>query len=145
MRETLAVAAGIGPAIYRRPGESEDLYKIRFDDLLGIVRTSVQGFWNMGEAERYIRDLESVVGELRRRGERVRVLVDRRGSPFFSSAVAERFGRMNREVYGGHDDRIAIVVDSSLAKIQLGRLLTHVGSKAFLSLGAAETWLQSQG
>ena len=124
------------PVTHRAP----TAFDMQIDEATGLVRTRVQGDWTLDEAEDYISELTELVDECRRRFGRARVLADQRGAPKQSESVTDRLCEVHATMYAD-TDRLAIVVDSSLAKGRMRRRFTHVGSQAFLSHMAAELWL----
>jgi hypothetical protein len=121
---------------------SPGLYNLCYERETGIIRTSVQGFWSVVDTDDYFERLAAYIDAGRRRTGSVRVLVDRRSSPVQSSEVGLRMQKANEDLYRP-GDRLAIVVGSSLLKIQLGRLFRHEGSKAFSSYDEAVSWLKA--
>jgi hypothetical protein len=114
-------------------------FELVYDPTAGIVRTMVRGFWSLDDADAYFRRLGILIHTARREFGHARVLVDRRGCPVQSAEVAQRMSRANRDLFP--TDRLAIVVDSNLVRMQMRRLFSHQGSQAFLSYEAAMTWL----
>ncbi len=114
-------------------------FDLRIDETARIIRTSAHGFWTLAQTEDYLAELAEIVDESRARFGRSRVLADWRGSPIQSEAVGARLA-VAATFFAEHD-RVAVVVESSLAKGQMRRRLTHPGSQAFLSYTAAELWL----
>ncbi len=138
MASYLTPSAGIaGAPIALRVDAPFDLW---IDDGARIVRTAGRGFWTMAQAEAYAFELGEVMDQCRLRFGHSRVLSDRRGTPVQAHAVADRLGLANATLFTERD-RLAVVVDSSLAKSQLRRRFAHSGSQAFLSYAAAELWL----
>lgn len=122
---------------------NEHHFAIRYDPESNIIYSKVQGFWSVANAAAYVKAMKREMAERRTQNEIINVLVDRRETPVLSAEVADLLQKANREIYIS-TDRLAIVVDSSLLKMQLRRLFSHEGSKAFLSIDAALTWLQAR-
>jgi hypothetical protein len=133
----LACPAVDGPI---RGGDGLPIYRIFLDERLGVIRTDVCGFWEADDGVIYFDQLARFIDIARRRFGSVKVLVDRRESPIQSAAVAAQMRTANARLYRP-EDRLAIVVDSSLLLMQLRRLFSHAGSRAFLSSEEAEAWL----
>jgi hypothetical protein len=136
------VAAFPVPAQLRRSGETLALYKFRWDDRAELIRGEARGCWSPDETDSYLADLRNFVVASRSLIGKVRVLLDRRDVTVQSPEVAERLANANRAIFMG-EDRIALVVDSSLMKVSLRKRMPHAGTKAFLSIDAAETWLRA--
>jgi hypothetical protein len=131
----------VPPAILHIPGEQTPRYVIKFDQD-GVIRARTHGGWTLEEVDQYVSHLAGFVGEARRIFGRARLLIDRRETPLQPPAIDARFGRANAELYRD-EDRLALVVESSLIKVQMRGHFSHPGSKAFLSCEAAETWLNA--
>jgi hypothetical protein len=129
---------GVGGPPLVPPGTGP--FDVRIDEAARIVRTEARGFWTLMQTEDYCAELADRIEECRRRFGCARVLVDRRDAPIQPIPVIERLGEFNATHFAD-SDRLAIVVESSLAKGQMRRHFTHAGSQAFLSYVAAELWL----
>ena len=132
-RPPVAAGAPIAPPPDR-------LYRMTVDEAARIARVSTHGSWTIDDTEDYIAELFELVEDCRRRFGRVRLLVDRRESEIQSEPVVDRLMEVNAALFRV-DDRLAVVVGSSLAKGQLRRAFVHAGSQAFLSHDAARLWL----
>lgn len=115
------------------------LYEIIRDDRLKIVRIDRIGVQQLADVDRYLAVLGDVVRDVRLRFGRVRVLADLRNSPVRTQEAAERMRLGNLALYRP-GDRVALIVESSLLKMQLRRTLVEY-QNIFLSPHAAETWL----
>ena len=115
------------------------LYEIIRDDPLRILRISRVVVQQLGDVDRYLAVLGDVVRDARLRFGRVRVLADLRNSPIRTQEAAERMRLGNLALYR-EGDRVALIVESSLLKMQLRRTLVEY-QNIFLSPHAAETWL----
>jgi hypothetical protein len=129
------------PAAFQAAGEESPRYVINFDQN-GVIRAHTRGGWSLEEVDRYFAHLGAFVAEARKISGRAKLLIDRRETPLQPPAIDARFGRANAELYR-EGDRLALVVGSSLIKVQMRGHFTHPGSKAFLSCEAAETWLSA--
>lgn len=118
-------------------------YRLELDEATGFVWGRGRGFWSLADGEDYFRKVKPLVDESRKRLGAARVLIDGRGTPAQTPEVAERFEQISLSLYRP-EDRVAIVVDSALFKMQLSRV--RVGAKSpqvFLSPDEAETWLKT--
>ncbi|MGV3768433.1 MAG: hypothetical protein ACO1NM_00225 [Sphingobium phenoxybenzoativorans] len=106
------------------------------------VRVSSGGLWTQADAERSLVVHKRIIREARLRFGSVKAMIDLRDviRPTLESALW--FQSTNSEIYR-EDDRIAVVVKSSVFKIQLRRALMVGTREAFLSMDAAEMWLQA--
>ncbi|WP_447724092.1 hypothetical protein [Sphingomonas koreensis] len=115
------------------------LYEIARDDQLKILRITRVAVQQLADVDRYLAVLGDVVRDARLRFGRVRVLADLRNSPIRTQEAAERMRVGNLVLYRA-GDRVALIVESSLLKMQLRRTLVEY-QNIFLSPHAAETWL----
>jgi hypothetical protein len=115
------------------------LYEIVRDDRVRIVRVNSVAVQQLADVDRYLTILGDVVRDARLRFGKVRVLADLRNSPIRTQEAAERMRTGNLALYRD-GDRVALIVESSLLKMQLRRTLVEY-QNIFLSPSAAETWL----
>ena len=115
------------------------LYEIVRDDRIKIVRINRVAVQQLADVDRYLAVLGDVVRDARTRFGRVRILADLRNSPIRTQEAAERMRLGNLALYR-EGDRVALIVESSLLKMQLRRTLVEY-QNIFLSPNAAETWL----
>ncbi|HEY0623197.1 hypothetical protein [Sphingomonas sp.] len=115
------------------------LYEIVRDDRLKILRINSVAVQQLADVDRYLAVLGDIVRDVRLRFGRVRVLADLRNSPIRTQEAAERMRMGNLALYRT-GDRVALIVESSLLKMQLRRTLVEY-QNIFLSPHAAETWL----
>lgn len=133
--EALSAADAVGKVVASEPS----LYEIVRDDRLKILRISRVAVQQLADVDRYLAVLGDVVRDARLRFGRVRVLADLRNSPIRTQEAAERMRSGNLALYRA-GDRVALIVESSLLKMQLRRTLIEY-QNIFLSPHAAETWL----
>lgn len=115
------------------------LYEIVRDDQLKILRINRVAVQQVADVDRYLAVLGDIVRDARLRFGRVRVLADLRNAPVRTQEAAERLRVGNLALYRP-GDRVALIVESSLLKMQLRRTLVEY-QNIFLSPHAAETWL----
>lgn len=108
----------------------------------GIVRLVGHGAWSVEYMNRHFRELDPVVATARMRMRNVMVLADLRDAPIQSPDVAEMINIGTRRLYRD-GDRIAIVVQSSLVKLQMKRIVDCAQVQIFISVAAACTWLMA--
>lgn len=118
---------------------ASDRYEIIRDDRLKILRISQVAVQTREEVDQYLAVLGEIVRDARLRFGRVRVLADLRNAPLRTQEAAERMRMGNLALYRT-GDRVALIVESSLLKMQLRRTLVEY-QNIFLSPNAAETWL----
>jgi hypothetical protein len=115
------------------------LYEIVRDDRLKILRVNRVAVQQLADVDRYLAVVGGIVRDARLRFGQVRVLADLRNSPIRTQEAAERMRVGNLGLYRV-GDRVALIVESSLLKMQLRRTLVEY-QNIFMSPSAAETWL----
>ncbi|MBV9841798.1 MAG: hypothetical protein JOY99_09770 [Sphingomonadaceae bacterium] len=119
-------------------------YTITLDEGSGTIRVTMRSFWTVEISRRFIAELGSLMNSSRARFGRVKVVSDITTMPIQSQEV---FEIVSGESLYRAGDRLAIVLDSALAKIAARRVLDGfpegVQREAFISPRAAETWLQA--
>ena len=88
----------------------------------------------------YFAKLDPLLREKRLVDGRVKALIDRRDAEVQAPAVSERMMAAGSDMR--EQDRIARVVNSTLAGMQLRRLFTHPGDRVFTAIDEAEVWLR---
>lgn len=106
------------------------------------VRVVGSGIWREDDAQRYFDQQRKVIEEARLRFGFIKVFFDVRDWIVESPQSALQFQDMNAELYK-EEDRLAAVVRSSLAKQHPRTALGSGSREAFISMRAAETWLQA--
>jgi hypothetical protein len=119
---------------------SEPVFTLSREDDTGMMRIVGVGRWTMTACDRHFAAVERMVLETRRRGDPIRVLVDLRRSTEQDESTTERIGYWIRHIYRA-EDRIAMLVESSLLKAQMRRRSGAGEQAMFVSEAAARTWL----
>jgi hypothetical protein len=119
-----------------RPG-----YTIQEDDRCGIIRMRVYGFFDIPTLERHFAENDAVVRRWRTHGRLIRVLIEAvellPHSPEGQACVQASTAR----IYAP-GDRVAVLVSSSLVKMQMRRALRQGDLiDFFVSEKAAMAWL----
>jgi hypothetical protein len=115
-------------------------YDVRLDDSTGIVHVTNTGLWEPDDVAPYIADLSRVFAESRRRRRNILMLADLRGYAIQRPEVAKLISDGGAPLHL-EGDRHAILVESSLMKMQLRRTLPTDMFQSFLSPEAASKWL----
>lgn len=123
------------------------VHMITEDDSLGIIRILVSGFFDRPVLEEHFSVKNRIVRRWRAQGRPICVLIDAAGlkphSPENQAFVQEAAARLYET-----SDRVAMLLESSLVKMQMRRALSHGQAEYFISENAAITWLtahQAQG
>lgn len=112
-----------------------------YDAAADIIRIKAEGLWEVGQIEHcfetlaYIRDSDW-------RDAHLRVLVDRRDTVVQSARTADRLQKLTETFYRP-GDRVAVIVDNSLLKMQLKSVLDSTSHSLFISESAALLWLNA--
>lgn len=120
------------------PGE----ISVRLSPVDGIIRIKGRGFLSAAQLARMFADLGNLVDARHARGEIARVLVDNRQILIHSSDAADRIQQDTGNVYRGND-RVAVIVESILARMQFRRVLDPTTHRLFMDERAALAWLMS--
>lgn len=127
---------------YRRAGAKSDCYRIWIEG--AVLRIDALGDWNIAAAQAYTADITRIVEELRQRRPHLRAIVDRSDVPTFEPGVPEILMTTYETVLRA-GDRVALVVDSSLAKAHIRQKAGREETQSFLSISAAKTWVMAYG
>jgi hypothetical protein len=112
-------------------------------DLLSrTVRMQGGGVWKEDDAARYFDEQKHVLDEARKRFGPLKVFVDLRDWIVESPDSAFQFQEGNRRIFTA-GDRIVAVVKSSILKPHPRAALSVGSPEVFVSMEAAETWLQA--
>jgi hypothetical protein len=117
------------------------MYSFAFDDATGVLQASAGGFWSAEDADRFREELRARAVDAKQRSGRLRLLVDGTGSQVQKPEVTNRLATLAADLIQSPRDRIAVVVGSSLIKMQAERILQSDGAQAFLSSAQARAWL----
>lgn len=112
------------------------------DEDTRTVRVMGAGIWHESDAQRYFDQQRAIVDEARRRFGSLKVFFDVRDWIVENPQSALQFQDMNSEIYRP-EDRLVAVVNSSLGKRHPRTALGVGNREAFISMSAAETWLQA--
>jgi hypothetical protein len=118
------------------------MFSFMLDEAAGVLRVATEGSWTVDEARRFRAGLLDRTEAMRRRFDCARILIDASRSPAQSPEVLAQLD-MNDELIVDPRDRMAVIVASSLVKMQSKQMLPSSQADAFLSPSAAETWLRA--
>lgn len=117
-------------------------FRIGIDPVHGIVRSEKLALQTVEDIDRYVAALTLVMTGARQRYARALLLADLRDAPIRSQIAAERLRQHNLKLYQP-GERAALLVTSSLFKLQLRRNLVPEYQEIFMSENAAIMWLQA--
>src|SRR3569833_1029475 len=115
------------------------MYRIDHDSRTNILRLTPEGFWDAATVDRLTEEIRPIAQRIKASGRPLLVLSDARKFTVQSQEVMERFARLDQMV-GVRPDRLAIVSESTLVKLQGERI--DIGNARFFTTSAeAEAWL----
>jgi hypothetical protein len=119
------------------------VYEIRLDKPQRFVHIVLDGFWKGDVMSRYEREVRESYLTLKRLGGTTKLLVDRRKFPVQTPEYVKRLEELVVKLEPIAPDRIAVLVPSGLAKLQVERATAAVQKtrRIFLSEEDAKTWL----
>lgn len=112
-----------------------------YDRSTNFLRVVGRGFWTMDHAVEHLRGFEILLHEGRRMARPSRTLVDLREAAVLAPDVADYVHNTIRVMYRP-PERAAILVASTLAKLQMRRGLNPETHQLFTSLDEAMRWLE---
>lgn len=118
------------------------MFHFSFEPASGILRVDVAGSWTLPEVERYGREAGPQFADARKAAGSLRLLVDLSETEILSQSVIDPLAKAGMQ-YSRADDRVALVVGSTLLKLQMKRMIGDAPVPIFLSAKEAATWLRS--
>ncbi|HZV58406.1 MAG TPA: STAS/SEC14 domain-containing protein [Sphingobium sp.] len=118
------------------------MFNFTFDPAGGILRVRVVGSWTLPEVERYAREARERFIAARQRAGLLRLLVDLSETDILSQIVIDPLAKAGMQ-YSHPDDRVALVVSSTLLKLQMRRMMGDAPAAIFASADEAAAWLAS--
>ncbi|MBO9574809.1 MAG: STAS/SEC14 domain-containing protein [Sphingobium sp.] len=118
------------------------MFNFAFEPDNGILTVKVVGNWTLPEVDRYAREAGPQFSDARKRTGHLRLLIDLLDTVVLSQAIIEPLGKAGMQ-YSKPDDRVALVVNSTLMKMQMRRMIGNAPTPIFLSLTEATDWLVS--
>ncbi|MBB5714133.1 hypothetical protein [Sphingomonas aerophila] len=118
-------------------------YRIEINEQAGRVEVVVHRVCDPREIAEDESRLLKAAAQARADLGRLRLIIDSRQVGPLPNASVERLMLLEEKLVTRDDDRIAVVVESSLAKVQLARFSKHKQVNRFVSPTAADTWLSA--
>ena len=118
------------------------MFEISFDPDERLLRLVLQGFWTMPVFEDFDQAFRAAVHRASRDGQSFNMLSDSRNFPVQTPDVGMAFGRASEEIAVKCGGKCAIVVASTLNKLQVKRALPMPTVEAFTSIEEAMQWLK---
>lgn len=118
------------------------MFNFTFDPAGGILCVRVVGSWTLPEVERYAREARERFIAARQRAGFLRLLIDLSETDILSQTVIDPLAKAGMQ-YSHPDDRVALVVSSTLLKLQMRRMMGDAPAAIFASADEAAAWLAS--
>lgn len=118
------------------------MFSFSFDAAAGILCVTVMGSWTLPEVERYAREAGLQFPRARQSAGQLRLLIDLSAADVLSQALMAPLAKAGMQ-YARADDRVALVVGSTLLKLQMKRMIGGAPAGIFLSEREARGWLLS--
>jgi len=116
------------------------MFTFTFDSHAGILRLRCAGKWTLPDVERYGPEAGRQFTQARLTARRLRLLIDVTEQEILSQDVVEPLARAGMQ-HGRADDRVALVVTSTLMKLQMKRMIGDAPTPIYLSESEALAWL----
>ncbi len=113
-----------------------------YDQAARLIRTGSHGVCTPEQVDRHFAELRAARDLMREQLGYVLILADLRGSVVQSPETTARV-QAGTEASFAPDDRVALIVSSSLEKMQRKRYVTAPGRQLFISENAAIIWLRA--
>lgn len=112
------------------------------DPASAIIRVHGTGFWAPDEIDLMLDRLADQVAQARSIHGSARVLVDLSSNGAQMADTVTRIAKRSSAIYR-EGDRLAVVLESSILKMQIGRIERASEFHSFTNLADAEAWLAS--
>ncbi|MBO9669650.1 MAG: hypothetical protein J7485_03950 [Sphingobium sp.] len=118
------------------------MFNFSFDSTAGVLQVRVAGSWTAAEVERYAREARVQFTDARKKAGNLRLLIDLGAAHVLSQELMDPLAKAGMQ-YSQPDDRVAMVVGSTLLKLQMRRMLGEAPVPIFLSATEAMNWMLS--
>ena len=119
-------------------------FELAFDRKAKLLRWTMRGFWTMADVAAFGRAMHAMTQQMGAPPHVFDGLCDSRDFPVQNREVSDALGEIDRIGSATRRGRIAIVVGSTMNKLQVQRTLRADGIRVFMSLSDAEAWLQGK-
>lgn len=118
------------------------LLTVELDRSSGIINSVGTGIWSSELLDSYVAALEQAVRTARQASPNVRAISDLREAGVQTAPITERATEVLLRLFVP-GDRVAVIVQSILLKMQMRRVLNVGTVEFFLSRSEAENWVAS--
>lgn len=130
-------------AMPRKADATTGAITLSVDPASGRIDVTGAGYWSPPYIDSHFKKVADLVRSHRAAGVPIRVLVDLRKADIQSRETVEHMSRSTSDIYTA-GDKVALLVASSLAKIQMRRAADVIAPEFFISLPEAEAWLAAR-
>jgi len=118
-------------------------YAIEIREAERLVLIRLEGTWDEVTMARYEKEIIAAFQQIRRFPSPTRALNDARGYPPQPTAIAKRYEELYKQKGQYLPDRVAVIMDSAVAKLQAARVVPDKRMRIFGDEKAARAWLFS--
>ena len=123
---------------------TEPSFEIIVDTQAGIIRTVLRGLWTMEDVTAFSGGMFAAVQEIAPLQPVFGLLSDSTAFPVQTLEVANEFARLAEEGNRGRSGPTAIIVGSTLNKLQVRRMFPDPRVHVFTDFTEAEAWLDGE-
>jgi hypothetical protein len=116
------------------------MFQFKIDEKNRIVQVELAGIMSVAEVDQLSKELLEKASTARRKFGSFRLLVDAASCPVQPAEALSRVV-LPGDLLKGDDDRSAVVVGSTLQKLQATRVLVDERVRLFMSTAEAKAWL----
>jgi hypothetical protein len=117
------------------------MYEMSFDSGHALLTVTKSGFWSMADLRAFTGAFLTLDRELRRKHPGYRIFADCRAYSVQSADVSQAYTEIFDDLSTYHQGRFAIVVPSTLARMQARRAMPHAIVNVFTDPDEAMRWL----
>jgi hypothetical protein len=113
-----------------------------YDSHIGWIDVRGTGLWSQEDLDHYVASLPSMLASMRRSIGYARVLADLSDANVQTQSMIDQISGFTADLFNT-EDRIAIIVPSTLMKMQMRRGVKTAQTEIFVSAIAAKSWLMT--
>jgi hypothetical protein len=117
------------------------MYELNFNEELGLLEATLSGFWTLETVIAFQKDMAGMVMKYSRRFPKFGMLSDARELSVMSADASKAFSEGSHDFARLHHGRVAIVLETSLNKMQARRATADQEPSFFADIGDARQWL----
>lgn len=117
------------------------MFDVKFDAVARRLVLRLSGFWSDRTMTEFEQALERTLASAKRQFNDYETVSDASAFTVQSAAISARFGALMASLSANRHGRVAIVVASTLNKLQVERSMGKSNVRAFLDRSAADQWL----